>query len=59
LNGASEHNARSRISPGIQFLVRDNIKAEFEYQYRWKQPDPTTNLFFRANGFTAGIDYVF
>lgn len=59
LNGASEHNARSRVSPGIQFLVRANIKAEFEYQYRWRQPDPSTSQFFRANGFTAGIDYVF
>src|SRR5579859_239482 len=59
LNGASEHNTRSRVSPGVQFLVRANIKAEFEYQYRYKQPDPSSNLFFRANGFTAGIDYVF
>jgi opacity protein-like surface antigen len=59
LNGASEHNTRSRVSPGIQFLVRANIKAEFEYQYRWRQPDPSTSQFFRANGFTAGIDYVF
>ncbi|HLY61062.1 MAG TPA: hypothetical protein VKV95_09965 [Terriglobia bacterium] len=59
LNGASEHNTRSRFSPGIQFLIRDNIKAAFEYSYRWQQPDPNTSEFFRANGFTAGIDYVF
>lgn len=59
LNGVSARNTRGRMSPGIQFLVRDNIKAEFEYQYRWQQVDPTTNQFFRANGFTAGVDYVF
>jgi hypothetical protein len=59
LNGASERNARSRVSPGIQFLVRDNIKAEFECDYRWKQPDSSTKLFFRANGFTVGVDDMF
>lgn len=58
-NGVSEHNTRNRFSPGMQFLIRDNIKAAFEYQYQWRQPDPTTNQFFRANGLTAGIDYVF
>lgn len=59
LNGASQRNSRNRVSPGIQFLVRDNIKAEFEYQYRWQQPIPNSTEFFRANGFSAGFDYVF
>jgi hypothetical protein len=58
-NGVSDRNTRNRFSPGMQFLVRDNIKASFEYQYQWRQPDPATAQYFRANGLTAGIDYVF
>ena len=58
LNGASVHNTRNRFSPGLQLLIRANIKAVFEYQRRWQQPaDPTGR--FRANGFVVGIDYVF
>src|SRR6266852_838532 len=33
-NGASRYNTRNRFSPGIQFLVRANIKVAFEYQHR-------------------------
>jgi hypothetical protein len=58
LNGASVHNTRNRFSPGIQILVRGNIKTVFEYQHRWQQP-ATEGRPFRANGFVFGIDYVF
>ncbi len=54
---------RNRFSPGIQLLVRANIKVAFEYQHRWQQstmpiPAPAADLF-RPNGFLTGIDYVF
>jgi len=58
------HSAtRNRFSPGIQLLVRANIKVAFEYQHRWQEqttppPDPVTDLF-RPNGFLTGIDFVF
>lgn len=58
LNGASVHNTRNRFSPGIQILVRGNIKTVFEYQRRWQQPADTSERF-RANGFVIGMDYVF
>jgi hypothetical protein len=58
LNGASVHNTRNRFSPGLQILIRGNIKAVFEYQRRWQQQVDTSGRF-RANGFVAGIDYVF
>jgi hypothetical protein len=59
LNGASRHSARNRFSPGIQLLLRSNLKLAFEYQRKWEQPIPETAQFFRANGFSTGIDYVF
>ena len=59
LNGASRNNTRNRFSPGVQFLVRANLKVAFEYQRRWQQPIPTTTEFFRPNGFVSGIDFVF
>lgn len=54
---------RSRFSPGIQLLVRANIKVAFEYQHRWQEsaipiPAPLSDLF-RPNGFQSGIDFVF
>ena len=58
LNGASVHNTRNRFSPGVQVLIRANIKTVFEYQRRWQQPIDTSGRF-RANGFVVGIDYVF
>jgi hypothetical protein len=58
LNGASKHNTRNRLSPGVQILVRANIKTVFEYQRRWQQPFGE-GQFFRANGFVIGIDYLF
>jgi hypothetical protein len=59
LNGASRFNTRNRLSPGIQFLIRANIKWDFEYNYRWQQPIPNSTQFFRLNGFETGFDYVF
>jgi hypothetical protein len=59
LNGASRNNSRNRVSPGVQLLVRGNIKVAFEYQRRWERPVPNTALFFRPNGFETGIDYSF
>jgi hypothetical protein len=59
LNGASRFTTRNRYSPGLQLLIRDNIKALFEYQYRWEEPVGSADLFFRSNGFLAGVDYVF
>jgi len=59
LNGASQHASRNRLGPGIQLLVRANLKLAFEYQRKWQQPIPDSQLFFRANTFAAGIDYSF
>jgi len=58
---ASEHQTRSRFSPGFQVLARANIKIVGEYQYTFGQPYAvgTTTQFFRPNTFQAGIDYVF
>ena len=61
-NGISRYNTRNRFSPGVQFLVRANIKVAFEYQRRWQQPVTLANgntVFFRPNGFVTGFDYVF
>ncbi|PYV25331.1 MAG: hypothetical protein DMG24_09315 [Acidobacteria bacterium] len=59
LNGVSRRNSRNRFSPGVQVLVRGNIKVAFEYQHTWEQPVPDSAQFFRLNGFAAGVDYVF
>jgi len=58
-NGLSQYSSRNRFSPGVQFLVRANIKVAFEYQRRWQQPVPNTTQFFQLNGFATGIDYSF
>ncbi len=59
LNGISRHNTRNRFSPGLQMLIRANIKTVFEYQRQWEKPSGTNDLFFRPNGFLLGIDYSF
>jgi hypothetical protein len=59
LNGVSRHNTRNRFSPGVQILVRDNIKTVFEFQRSWEQPTETENVFYRPNSFVAGVDYLF
>jgi hypothetical protein len=59
LNGISTHQTRNRFSPGMQFLVRANIKLAFEYERRWEQPIPNSTQSFQANGLVAGIDFVY
>lgn len=59
LAGASREYSRSRISPGVQVLIRANIKVLFEYQRRWQVPIPGEMEYFRPNGFVTGIDFVF
>jgi hypothetical protein len=59
LNDISRHNTRNRFSPGVQLLLRANIKVVTEYQRHWEQPIPETPNFFRPNTFVTGIDYVF
>lgn len=59
LNGVSLHNTRSRFSPGMQFLIRANLKAVFEYEHRWQIPFGLPGQSFRPNSFTGGIDYSF
>ncbi|MFI5174994.1 MAG: hypothetical protein ACHQKY_09065 [Terriglobia bacterium] len=59
LNGLSVHDTRNRFSPGVQFLIRANLKMVFEYQHRWKTPFGDAGQSFRAHGAVAGIDYSF
>jgi hypothetical protein len=58
-NGVSRLNTRNRFSPGLQILVRANIKTIFEYQRLWQQPTEIENTYYRPNTFVAGVDYVF
>jgi hypothetical protein len=61
-NGVSRYDTRNRFSPGVQFLVRANVKVAFEYEHRWEQPVTLgngTTIFFHPNGIVSGIDYVF
>ena len=59
------HSTRTRITPGVQFLIHPNIKAAFEYQIRPQQvvTDPDTGDIvkgpFRTNSAVAGLDFVF
>lgn len=57
-------STRNRFTPGVQFLVRANIKAAFEYQYRPRQTviDFNTGLPispFRTNSVVVGLDFVY
>ncbi len=58
-NGVSRFRTRNRFSPGLQLLLRANIKIVTEYQRTFEQPIPNAGTFFRANTFVTGIDYVF
>lgn len=58
-NGASRRFTRNRFSPGVQLLVRPNIKLAFEHNYTWQQPVPGEDRFFRPNAFQGGIDFSF
>ncbi len=57
--GLSRHFSRNRFSPGIQALIRPNIKLLFEYDYTFQQPVPGSNTFYRPNGAVGGIDFAF
>ena len=59
LNGISRSDTRNIYSPGLQILVRPNIKLEFQYSHSFEQPVPSTNTFYRANQLLSGIDFVF
>jgi len=59
LNGISVRDTRNRFSPGLQFLIRANLKFLFEYEHRWRTPFGQAGQFFRPNGAVAGIDYSF
>lgn len=59
LNDVSRSNTRNRLSPGVQMLIRANLKWAFEYQHLWERPIPNSTEFFRLNGFETGFDYLF
>jgi hypothetical protein len=54
---------RNRITPGVQFLIRSNIKASFEYQIRPQQAGVDTNgnavPTQRTNQAVAGLEWVY
>jgi len=58
-------SVRNRYTPGVQFLIRANIKASFEYQVRPQQSvtlNATTGLQvepFRVNTAVAGLEFVY
>lgn len=58
-SSVSKNFARDRFSPGIQALVRPNIKLVFEYQHTFEAPVPGTSTFFRPNGAVGGVDFAF
>lgn len=58
-NGVSRNSSRNRFSPGIQALVRPNIKMLFEYQRNFEAPALGTSSFYRQNGATLGVDFLF
>jgi hypothetical protein len=57
--GGLRATTRNRISPGLQVLIRGNIKTVFEYQRFWEQSTGADDTFYRPHSFVAGIDYVF
>jgi hypothetical protein len=57
--GASRHDTRNSYVPGVDILVRPNIKLEFQYTYNYEQPVPGTAAFYRANQLMTGVDFVF
>ena len=58
-NGVSKGFTRNRFSPGVQMLIRPNVKFDFEYDHYWAEPVPGETTFFRPNGFQGGIDFAF
>jgi hypothetical protein len=58
-NNGSKGFTRNRFSPGVQMLIRPNVKFDFEYSRFWEEPVPGETTFFRPNGFQGGVDFVF
>jgi hypothetical protein len=58
-DGASKGFTRNRFSPGIQMLIRPNVKFNFEYNHFWAEPVPGETAFFTSNGFQGGVDFAF
>lgn len=58
-NGVSRRFVRNRFSPGVQMLIRPNVKFDFGYNRFWEEPVPGATTFFRLNGFQGGIDFAF
>jgi hypothetical protein len=58
-NGVSKGFTRNRFSPGVQMLIRPNVKFAFEYTHLWAEPIPGETTFFNPNGFQGGIDFAF
>jgi hypothetical protein len=66
---APAHITRNRYTPGVQFLIRANIKASFEYQIRPQEQiiggvNPLTGATvnvtpFRVNTAVAGLEFVY
>jgi hypothetical protein len=61
-------STRNRFTPGVQFLIHPNIKADFEYQFRPQQSvdiaTSATNLqtalnAFRVNTALFGLEFVY
>ena len=60
LNGFSRYDTRNIYSPGLQILVRPNIKLETQYSYSYQQPIPgDSGAYYRDNKFISGIDFAF
>ena len=59
LNGVSRFDTRNLYTPGLDILVRPNIKLEMQYSHSFEQPVSGANTFYRANQFLSGIDFAF
>jgi hypothetical protein len=59
-NWVSRYDTRNVYSPGLQFLLRPNIKLEVQYTFNYEQPVvPGSATFYRANQMMAGVDFVY
>ena len=59
INGVSRYDTRNQFEPGVQILVRPNIKIETQYTYSYQQPVPNSTQYYRQNQLLAGIDFVY
>ena len=65
---APYNSSRDRFTPGVQFLIRANIKASFEYQIRPQQfvtlgslpnGNPVASNPFRVNTAVIALEFVY